>query len=142
MTHYVLGFAFDDLGRVALIQKEKPAWQKGRWNGVGGKVEEDETPTQAMVREFHEETGVLLSSDKWRYTGIILHGPHSIDVYSTVHRDIRNVRTMTDERVELIQPYHLGGMKCIENIPVLVALCGLSEHPLFQLFYSNGPSVT
>lgn len=60
MKEYVLGFMFTEDGKgVVLIQKKKPAWQHGRWNGIGGKIEERETPEKAIVREFEEETGVV-----------------------------------------------------------------------------------
>lgn len=55
---YVAGFLFSsDRKKVVLIRKNKPEWQKGRLNGVGGKVELNEQATDAMVREFYEETG-------------------------------------------------------------------------------------
>jgi 8-oxo-dGTP diphosphatase len=60
MTEYVLGFAFDSNEEVVLIRKNKPDWQRGLLNGVGGKIEENESSYAAMVREFHEETGVRL----------------------------------------------------------------------------------
>ena len=40
----ILGFLFDDKGNVALIRKHSPAWQAGRLNGLGGRVEHGETP--------------------------------------------------------------------------------------------------
>src|SRR5947207_2773047 len=43
--------------RVLLIMKDKPEWQKGFFNLVGGKVEDGETPEQAALRELKEETG-------------------------------------------------------------------------------------
>jgi 8-oxo-dGTP diphosphatase len=59
MTNYVCGFYFDDLlQNVVLIWKNKPAWQAGKLNGVGGKIEEGESPEAAMRREFREETGI------------------------------------------------------------------------------------
>lgn len=59
MKFYVLGFVFNSTkDEVLLIQKESPAWQKGKWNGIGGKIEEDESPSQAMERECLEETGM------------------------------------------------------------------------------------
>lgn len=59
MTKYVCGFYFDHLlQNVVLIWKNKPAWQKGKLNGVGGKIEDGELPEAAMRRVFKEETGV------------------------------------------------------------------------------------
>jgi len=58
MKHYVLGLIYnDELSGILLIKKEKPEWMKGRWNGIGGKIEDKETPLQAMERESHEEMG-------------------------------------------------------------------------------------
>lgn len=57
MTKYVVGFCFDRGERnVLLILKERPDWQRGFLNGLGGHVEDGESPAQAMVREFDEET--------------------------------------------------------------------------------------
>lgn len=56
---YVVGFLFTPgKSKVVVIRKKKPAWQAGRCNGVGGKIERFETPYQAMCREFEEEAGV------------------------------------------------------------------------------------
>lgn len=40
-----------------LLNRNKPSWM-GCWNGVGGKIEGDETPVQAAIRETKEETGL------------------------------------------------------------------------------------
>jgi 8-oxo-dGTP diphosphatase len=60
----VVGFLFSDTD-VLLVQKMKPPWQKGFWNGVGGKDEEDEEPIDAMVREFREETKIEVARESW-----------------------------------------------------------------------------
>ena len=66
MKSMVLGFLFSELHtRVALIQKQKPKWQKGYLNGIGGKQEEGESPYGAMCREFQEETGMTF--EKWEH---------------------------------------------------------------------------
>jgi len=58
MQTYVLGFVFDLYAKkVLLMKKNKPDWQKGFFNGIGGKVESDEDKYQAMTRECKEETG-------------------------------------------------------------------------------------
>lgn len=69
MTSYVLGFSFTcDLRSVILINKTRPTWQAGRLNGIGGHIEKNETPTEAMVREFVEETGWAAAQD-WQGFG-------------------------------------------------------------------------
>jgi 8-oxo-dGTP diphosphatase len=57
---YVAGFLFSgDREWVVLVEKIRPDWQRGRLNGVGGKIEaSDASPVAAMVREFEEEAGL------------------------------------------------------------------------------------
>ena len=97
---YVAGFLFtDDSRHVVLIEKVRPEWQAGLLNGIGGHVEPGETPLEAMVREFNEETGVEVSTWKQFAT---LKGES--DVQWTVHffcafdtRAFQRVEQMTDE---------------------------------------------
>ena len=42
---------------------------EGKWIGIGGKVENNETPEQCMLREVYEETGITLRN--WEYRGIV-----------------------------------------------------------------------
>jgi hypothetical protein len=67
---YVVGFVFSkDLSRVLLVLKNRPAWQDGKFNGIGGKIEGDETAFEAMNREFVEETyfdGWMDTRGYWR----------------------------------------------------------------------------
>jgi 8-oxo-dGTP diphosphatase len=101
MIPYVTGFLFDStIQSVLLICKKRPAWQAGYLNGVGGKIESGETTTQAMRREFREETGVLINN--WTYFVTLSSGAgdRSVDFYWAI-KDIQkvNIRTMTDELV-------------------------------------------
>ena len=41
----------------------------GKWIGVGGKFEFQESPEDCLLREVREETGLTLKS--WRYRGIV-----------------------------------------------------------------------
>jgi 8-oxo-dGTP diphosphatase len=66
MIPYCLGFAFTDHDNfVVLIRKNKPAWQKGLLNGVGGKLEQYEFCNAGMAREFEEETGIKTLGTDW-----------------------------------------------------------------------------
>ena len=40
-----------------------------KWIGLGGKLEENESPEDCLVREIKEESGLTLTS--WRYRGIV-----------------------------------------------------------------------
>lgn len=50
------------------VKKENDL-NKDKWVGVGGKFEEGETPEECLLREVKEETGLILTSYKFR--GII-----------------------------------------------------------------------
>jgi mutator protein MutT len=52
-----------------LLAMKKRGFGAGRWNGVGGKVEQDETIEQALVRECQEEIGVTPQ----KFTKIAIH---------------------------------------------------------------------
>lgn len=67
----VAGFMFDmGMGHVVLIRKNKPVWQAGKHNGVGGKVEDsDASHHHAMSREFREETGLATDPADWLHYG-------------------------------------------------------------------------
>ncbi len=74
-ARYVLGFCFDfGYHNVLLIEKQRPTWQMGKLNGIGGKIEEGETPAAAMTREFWEETEGLVGDPAFtpygRLTGL------------------------------------------------------------------------
>ena len=50
------------------IKKEQDA-SHGKWIGVGGKCEGDESPDECMLREVKEETGLQIL--RWQYRGIV-----------------------------------------------------------------------
>jgi 8-oxo-dGTP diphosphatase len=57
-AQYVVGFLLERSSeRVLLVRKNRPSWQYGLLNGVGGHVELGETPERAMEREWTEEIG-------------------------------------------------------------------------------------
>jgi 8-oxo-dGTP diphosphatase len=126
MIHYCVGFAFYyDNNSVALIKKNRPAWQAGKMNGIGGKLELDETPVEAMIREFREETGHEITDWKDLCT---LHGnDFVVSVFVSYDNDHPELlKTMTDEMIDIVDIYVVNDNCCeswfISNLPWLVNL--------------------
>lgn len=58
MNHKTLSLLFLIRNDEILLAMKKRGFGEGRWNGVGGKVEEGESIEQATIREAQEEIGV------------------------------------------------------------------------------------
>ncbi|MFD0713040.1 NUDIX domain-containing protein [Paenibacillus sp. GCM10027626] len=67
MYKYTLCFIKQNDHVLLLNREYAPA--KGLWNGVGGKIEDSETPLQCVAREAYEETGLTLTNIK--YKGVV-----------------------------------------------------------------------
>lgn len=107
MIQYVTGFAFsDDHTKVVLIKKTKPEWQAGRFNGVGGKIEGDERPVEAMVREFREETGLETTLDSWKDVCCFEGKDFVVHFFSRFNDDIFGAKTTTEETVVVTETEH------------------------------------
>jgi len=58
-------------GKVLLLYRYRPPHQY-RWNGVGGKIEQGETPREAIAREVREEAAMdLAMAEGVRFAGIV-----------------------------------------------------------------------
>lgn len=58
MLKYTICFIKRNDEILLLNRNKKP--NMGLWNGVGGKIESDESPFEGIIRETWEETGLLL----------------------------------------------------------------------------------
>jgi len=61
----VVGAAVVRDGRVLACRRTWPPAAAGRWELPGGKVEDGETPEDALVREVREELGCAISVERW-----------------------------------------------------------------------------
>ena len=141
MQRYVVGFLFSaDQKYVALIEKARPKWQAGFWNGIGGKVEPGEDPAFAMHREFHEETGVILLPNRWEHTVTLRRADHDnpelsetkasgsweVLFFRAFGPEVNGIASVTDEIVAPFAVTHLfpafGGPPMIPNLRWLIQL--------------------
>ena len=51
------------------LAMKRHGFGKGKWNGVGGKVDEGETIEKAAIRELYEEVGVSVEGRDLRSAG-------------------------------------------------------------------------
>ncbi|MBI1957062.1 MAG: NUDIX domain-containing protein [Candidatus Niyogibacteria bacterium] len=123
MKKYTVGFVFNQaLDKVLLIHKNRPEWQKGKLNGVGGHIEPDEESADCMVREVFEETGLQTKKEDWVAVGAMQGENWVVDVYGLRYAgDTNDAVTKTDEHVEW-HPVHLLPAHTLTNIPWLVHL--------------------
>ena len=99
MQKYVCGFLFSpDRERVLLIRKRRPAWQAGKLNGIGGKVEAGETLPEAMIREFREEAALTVRD--WKHV-LTLTGADWQGHFFRAFGEIDAARAVTDEQLEI-----------------------------------------
>ncbi|MFB5253489.1 NUDIX hydrolase [Bacillus cereus] len=64
MYKYTICFIRKGDNILLLNRNKKPTM--GMWNGVGGKIEDNETPYEGIIRETFEETGIELQSATYK----------------------------------------------------------------------------
>ena len=98
MKRYVVGFPASTY-YVLLIKKNRPNWQKGKYNGIGGHIEKSEKPIDAMVRECEEETGLHISKEKWEKIVIYKGKGYIVHFYVSTTARIGEAIQKTDEEL-------------------------------------------
>lgn len=128
MKTYVAGFMFRlNSSQVCLVRKRKGGqFQVGKLNGIGGKIEGDELPVVAMVREFLEETDCLTSVADWRQFCILGDGK-TWQVHFFIYPDGGRLNPKTTEEEEIGWypwpiPMPNGHMQCVHNLQWLIPM--------------------
>lgn len=130
MQEYVAGFMFDESQTcVALVLKERPAWQEGLLNGIGGKIESGETPLEAMIREFREETTV--EHPVWEQT-VILEGKGFRVYFFRAFTDQVYLAETVDEKIHRVRLDTLTKLATIKNLQWLIPM-QLDPHLVFPI---------
>lgn len=126
-TQYVVGFMFStSYNMVLLVRKQRPDWQRGLLNGIGGHIEDGEDANNAMERECREETGInpLGSWNQFCEMSGINNDGEGFQItcfWSVGHID---QAVTTDEPLEVV---HLVDTHCLRrdtigNLPWLIAM--------------------
>ena len=119
---YCVGLMFSPgMGRVVLIRKNRPEWQVGKLNGVGGRLEGGESPLKGMVREFKEETGVR--QENWNFFALLKFPNALMWCFWATGEAYYQAYTQTDEKIETFDVKEV--MVCdevVSNLPWLIQM--------------------
>ncbi|MGH2279477.1 NUDIX domain-containing protein [Aliarcobacter sp. ERUVET-7] len=97
----VVGIITDNK-EILLLKKNNPDWQKGLYNGIGGKVELNTTPLETIIKKCQEELGVNISNWIELDSEISSSGIEIVYFLTTLNEgEIKNLQSQTDERSEL-----------------------------------------
>lgn len=120
---YTVGFAFfahpNEQVQCLLIRKNRPDWQKGKLNGVGGKIKEAESSMDCMIREFKEETDVDTTKDDWKFVQRESGEGYQLDIYAIrLSNDFFINRSPTDENLEIypVETIRSGKLSLVQNV--------------------------
>ena len=106
--NYVLGIVTKG-NKVLLLRKNNPDWQKGLYNGVGGKVNLDETPLEAIIRECQKEVGLEIPNWNQIETIPLQSGVDLTYFFAVIEEEeLKKAQSLQDERVEFFD---------IDNLP-------------------------
>lgn len=101
MMRVVVGIITDN-EEILLLKKNNPDWQKGLYNGIGGKVELNTTPLETIIKKCQEELGVNISNWIELDSEISSSGIEIVYFLTTLNEgEIKNLQSQTDERSEL-----------------------------------------
>jgi 8-oxo-dGTP pyrophosphatase MutT (NUDIX family) len=143
MVKYTVGIYFDvAFKKVALILKNRPDWQAGKWNFPGGKVEETESSQECMSREFNEECGVKTRHYDWNHIGCIRNEDNYVcEVYTMLENYVgSDIFSAEDQSVEWFSVNDLP-KNIISNLTWLIPFAlnwwkqGNIDHLNFGTFY-------
>ena len=120
---YVVGFILsNDKQNILLIRKNRPEWQKGFLNGIGGKIEKDEIPLEAIIRECYEECG--LDIQQWYpFSKTVFYADNTeLNFFYSLSADISLAKTKTDEEIVI---FPIRAIPIKETLPDIVGILSL-----------------
>lgn len=117
---FVLALLYSvDRRHVVLMRRTRPAWQAGRVNALGGRLQPGESAVAAARREVREECGVDVA--EWREVLVWEDAEYVMHVMRGVSELALEARTIEDQEVFLADVRALPD-NVIDNLRWLVPL--------------------
>ncbi|MBB5871560.1 ADP-ribose pyrophosphatase YjhB (NUDIX family) [Allocatelliglobosispora scoriae] len=128
------GLAYDERGRVLLVRSSIRSNTPGTWYLPGGGIDHGEDPRVGVVREFMEETGLVVeisglrdvSSDvvEFPWRGVLLH--HDRVIFDVVVTG-GELTTETDGSSDLPEWVDPADLSSLDLVPFAARLLGLGD---------------
>ena len=130
VTPRTLIFIFNDTEILLIKQNSdrKPGF--GKWNGIGGHIEEDEDPYFAAKREIREETGLSIENIILKFIAII---PENKDLGVCLfifsgNSEMKTIKESPEGQLRWISIDHLSDYPLMDDLPRLLKLV-VSQNP-------------
>lgn len=90
------------------MHKNRPDWQAGKINGLGGKIEPGEDNAACIVREIEEEAGLVTKPEEWLHICAMQDTDWRVDVLGLIWKEeIASAKAKTDEQIEWFEAQSL-----------------------------------
>jgi 8-oxo-dGTP diphosphatase len=108
-------------GKILIARRKKEDSLKGKWEFPGGKVEEDETPEEALKREIREELGIEVRIGDMRATTTYDYGHMTVELMVYQVYPLAGEMTLIDhEEFRWVPPAELGSYDFPDaNVPII-----------------------
>ncbi|WP_412541561.1 NUDIX domain-containing protein [Longispora sp. K20-0274] len=135
------GVCRDDSGRVLLVQMSPSSAHYGSWNLPGGGIDHGEDPADAVVREFLEETGLVVEITGLRGVsaevvplpsfGILRHQDQIVYDVRIVGGELAPEADGTSHRVAWLTDAEIEGLPLFDRVRAALGVTGqpLVSHP-------------
>ena len=134
MQEYTLGFLFaEDKTRCLMVQKKKPKFMAGLWNGIGGSLNPDESEIVGMCREADEETKL----DVVWVPYAVIHRPQAKIhcFWSSVGKMMKVPKT--NDVGEQLDWLNWSQFRCFETVPMLIQLALLMPENTCDIYLGD-----
>jgi 8-oxo-dGTP diphosphatase len=122
--HAAVGIVIDNQQRILISKRPAHKLKGGFWEFPGGKLEENETPEQALVRELQEEVGIQVLKHEPLMQHHHDYAEHSafLDVF-VITRFIGVARPLEGQNIQWISIEEFANFRFLEaNIEIIEVL--------------------
>lgn len=120
--------------RLLLLKRHHDKPQGGTWGVPGGKLEPQETPKEAVIREIHEEIGVDISQGVSYINTLYVALPH---VSYGFHMYYKRYDTYPKLSLQLEENVEARWVECNEALMLPLVTAGKEALDLFQVHVSK-----